>query len=343
MGALTNSGSRPFTVKEFKATTGDYFRSRFGTYTRPEYKMPQDGLLEPKYLGMSVEDVYADIVKTQPDDEKSDDGNDGNDDGNDGNDDGKGDSGQGDSGQGNGNKPKAPDWGRVEDAINGDGEALTADDIKEAEKEIDQLVTTAENISKGRGDMPGTLSEAIAANNEASQEWSDVLKEILVEQNPCDFSFNKLNRMYGVLGGILPSVEKDGMGPIAIFADASGSVSPKEFNQFMSDINIICEDLMPESVTLVQFDSFAATHETVEQGDAPEQVRLRHGGTDFRAPFNYCEKNDLLDDFAAIIVFTDGGDNHYADEPDCPVIWASTGAFWQGDPPYGQIVNVKFT
>ena len=110
----------------------------------------------------------------------------------------------------------------------------------------------------------------------------------------------------------------------------------------MSDISIICEELNPESVTLIQFDWDCAEPEVIEQGDEPELKRRRTGGTRFSAPFEYAEKHDLMNDFEAIIVFTDGGDDQYADEPDCPVIWASTGAFWQGNPPYGEVVGVKF-
>ena len=44
-----------------------------------------------------------------------------------------------------------------------------------------------------------------------------------------------------------------------------------------------------------------------------------------------------------IVFFTDGGDNRYPEEhPDCPVIWATTGAFWGGDPPFGEVVQVRF-
>ena len=49
-----------------------------------------------------------------------------------------------------------------------------------------------------------------------------------------------------------------------------------------------------------------------------------------------------MDDFQMILFFTDGGDNGYPEEPPCPVIWASTGAFWGGNPPFGECVQVKF-
>jgi hypothetical protein len=62
-----------------------------------------------------------------------------------------------------------------------------------------------------------------------------------------------------------------------------------------------------------------------------------------RDRFNYADAQDLSDDFDMILFFTDGGDSHYPEnEPECPVIWASTGAFWGGNPPFGDCVQVRF-
>ena len=230
----------------------------------------------------------------------------------------------------------------MSDATGEDGEALTPDEIQEVERELTRQISTAVSIAKGRGQLPSGFADAISADNAPSQDWSDIIQASLQDDAPSDFSFSKPNRFH--MGGdiIMPSVERDGMGPIAIFADASGSVSSGEFAQFMSDISAICEELNPESVMLIQFDTDCAEPEYLERGDTPELVRRKDGGTTFSAPFKYAEKHDLLDDLEAIIVFTDGGDNQYADEPDCKVIWATTGAFWNGKPPYGEVVSVTF-
>ena len=297
-----------------------------GDFSREDYRMPEDGLFDAKYFGMSTEEVY-DILKKEADADP-DKGDEGDDESQPGNDQGQGEN------EGQGDCP----WGGVSDGTNEDGEELTPEEVAQAEKEINRQINTAANIAKGRGQMPGGLSDAITADNAPSQDWQDVLQDALKQLVPSDFSFARPNRFYPDM----PSIDKTGMGPLGIFADASGSVSPEEFSQFMSDISVICDDLQPESVTLIQFDWDCAEPEVIEQGDEPELKRRRTGGTRFSAPFEYAEKHDLMDDFEAIIVFTDGGDDQYADEPDCPVIWASTGAFWQGNPPYGEVVGVKF-
>jgi predicted metal-dependent peptidase len=99
---------------------------------------------------------------------------------------------------------------------------------------------------------------------------------------------------------------------------------------------------LPETVTFIQFDSEAGEPEVVERGEEPVYKRGRCGGTRFSAPFEKAEKLGILDDFDVIIVFTDGGADDFPEEPNCPVIWATTGAFWGGNPPFGEVVQVKF-
>ena len=110
----------------------------------------------------------------------------------------------------------------------------------------------------------------------------------------------------------------------------------------MSDLREICENLMPEQVTMIRFDSYAGEPEIIERGDEPEYTRKRGGGTRFRAAFDKADEHGLLDEADVCIVFTDGGADDYPVEPPCPVIWASTGAFWGGPPPFGECVQVTF-
>ena len=232
-----------------------------------------------------------------------------------------------------------PDWGNIEDATGDDGEALTAEELAEVEKTLDNQIATAVEVAKGRGQMPAGIAEAIDAENTPSQDWQDVLSDFLSDQVPSDLTFDRTNRYYSTDEFIMPAVSKEGIGNIAIFADASGSVSQREFNQFMSDVSDITDELSPESVTLIQFDTKCAEPEIIERGDTPELIRRRSGGTRFKAPFKFCQENDMMGDFDAIIVFTDGGADDYVD---VPVIWATTGTFWGGPPPWGEVVGVNF-
>lgn len=306
------------------------------------YRMPEDGLLDPRFVGMSTEEVY-DILdaekKSKPKPENKP-----------GEGEGSG-SGSGDEtspdnteGEGEGEDEDEDDcpWGHVEDAVNEEtGEALTPDELAEAEKEIAQTISVATGIARNRGQMPGALASAIIAADKPSIDWQEEMRETVVDYFPDDFSFAKQNRRY--LGGelVIPALDGEQRGHACIMTDASGSVTQTEFSQFMGDSLYICREMGFEQVTLIQFDWTACEPEELEAGEEPEMIRRRTGGTRFRAPFDKADDLDILDTFDLIIVFTDGGDDQYPNEPDCPVIWATTGEFWGGPPPFGHVIKVK--
>jgi predicted metal-dependent peptidase len=219
---------------------------------------------------------------------------------------------------------------------------LNPKELAEAERKLLHDVTTAANIAKGRGQLPAWLDELIEELKSPSQDWAEVLRDMLADTIPNDFSFERLNRMHLDSDIVMPSNDREGLGHVGMFTDASGSVSEPEFVQFCSEWREISEELQPETMTLIQFDSQAGEPEVVERGEEPTYKRGRCGGTRFSAPFKKAEKLGILDDFDVIIVFTDGGDDTWPEEPDCPVIWATTGAFWGGPPPFGECVQVKF-
>jgi predicted metal-dependent peptidase len=294
-----------------------------GNVRRAEYRPPTDCLFDPKYWGMTEEQIYSSLLKDQPEPEDGD--------GDDGDDKQPGD----DQGQGQGNP--CP-WGNFEDPTGEDGEALTDAEMSEAEQKVAEMVATAENVTKARGAMSAGASGAVKAAARASVNWEDELQDYAAQTIQSDYTYKRRNRMFDA--DYLPSMDRTGLGHVGIFTDASGSVSGAEFSQFMADLMVIFEELNPSMMTLIQFDHDAADPEIIEMGDEPQMIRRLSGGTRFSAPFERAAKDDLLDDLDCIIVFTDGGDCHYAEEPPCPVIWASTGAFYNGDPPYGDIVQV---
>tara|TARA_R110000823_G_scaffold285140_1_gene403608 strand:- start:170 stop:1450 length:1281 start_codon:yes stop_codon:yes gene_type:complete len=288
------------------------------------YRMPQDGLLDTRFAGANTGEIYDILTKEDAQQE------------------GKqpqpGEDGQ--PGEGNGSPEPCP-WGNVEDATGQQGEALGAEDLKDAERDLAQVISIAAGVARGRGQLPGALGDAIQAADREGADWKDVLRDYITEATPNDINFSRRNRRHLNSPCIVPGRDLEGLGHVCFMTDASGSVTAKEFSQFMGDGLTIIDQFDPEKVTLIQFDWNAADPEELDQGETPKQVRLKSGGTRFRAPFERAERDDILGDFDLIILFTDGGDDQWPEEPDCPVIWASTGAF-HIPPPFGQCVQVKF-
>ena len=296
------------TDREFMGQTRDFF-IKWTNYSNEVYRMPDDGLLDPSLWGKSEDEIYKILEKNRPED----------------------------------SEPEKCPWGEFTDAVNENGEPLTAEETADVSRDISRIVATAEDVAKARGQMPAIISDTIDANKAPSQAWEDIIEGKLDASIPKDLTYDRPHRYH--FGGdlLMPSISKDGVGHVGMMLDASGSVSTPECVQAFSDSVAIVETLAPERITLIQFDHTACEPETIEQGELPEMVRRRTGGTNFRAPFEMARDRDLMDEFDVIVFFTDGGDNRYPEEhPDCPVIWATTGAFWGGDPPFGEVVQVRF-
>ena len=64
------------------------------------------------------------------------------------------------------------------------------------------------------------------------------------------------------------------------------------------------------------------------------------GGTRFAPVFNWINRQNDTPDFC--IMFTDLG-SHFEEEPEYPVLWASTVPIWEGinEPPFGEAVEIE--
>ena len=281
------------------------------------YNMPSDGLYDPIYDGMITDEVAALLMRKQPP---------------------KGGGRPCEEGEGEG---PTGNWGEVFKAEGKEGD-LTEKELEKLESDLRKQIVQAEQTAKSRGNMSATLRESIDQLREPTTAWADKLRDMMIDTIAKDYTFERPNRMFMESEVIMPTVEKYGLGHVAFFVDDSGSVSNTEMSQFAADCQFIFDELAPERITVIHFDSRGAEPIEVEQGEEFKLERILHGGTDFRAPFRKASECGLDDEIDVAIVLTDGGDYNFPDEPPYPVIWGTTGAFMQGNPPFGDILAVKF-
>jgi predicted metal-dependent peptidase len=99
---------------------------------------------------------------------------------------------------------------------------------------------------------------------------------------PADYRWTPPNRRYIAAGLYLPSVFREGIGPIVIGVDTSGSIGTHELAQFAGEISAIAEEAQPESIHVVYCD---AAVQSWQQFGSSEPIQLEPkggGGTDFR-------------------------------------------------------------
>lgn len=273
-------------------------------------ELPDDCLADPQYDGMSADTIYNRL----PDD--------------------KGDDG-GDPGDQPGNEP-----GDSPGDTGGCGEVFDAPadvSVEEIEAEIKQKVVQAAHSARAQGKLPGNMESMIDDLLKPVVDWKSKLREHFERVFPSDYSWMRPNRRYVHQGLYLPGVEKDGTGHIVVGVDTSSSVSDDEIKQFIGEINSICEDVVPEKVTVIycHTDVWA-----VDEFEADEDFTVRPrrgGGTEFVPVFEEVEKRGIQP--KALIYLTDLGCHGYPTTPSYPVIWGATDRY--STPPFGEVIDVN--
>jgi len=284
-------------------------------------ELPDDCLADPQYEGMSADTIYNRL----PDDK----GDDGGDPGED----------KGEDGDQPGDQPSNQPGDSPGDT-GGCGEVFDAPadvSVEEIEAEIKQKVVQAAHSARAQGKLPGNMESMIDDMLKPVVDWKSKLREHFERVFPSDYSWMRPNRRFLHEGLYLPGVEKDGTGHIVVGVDTSSSVSDDEIKQFIGEINSICEDVVPEKVTVIycHTDVWA-----VDEFEADEDFTVRPrrgGGTEFVPVFEEVEKRGIQP--KALIYLTDLGCNGYPTTPSYPVIWGATDRY--STPPFGEVIDVK--
>ena len=141
------------------------------------------------------------------------------------------------------------------------------------------------------------------------------------------------------MGIYLPSMQSNSVGPLAIIMDTSGSVSMKERESYLAEINAIKAELKPEKVYVLMIDTEVA--ECFEFGvydDISSLDMTGGGGTDMAPGFKYIE--ECLPDTETILCFSDlEFFGHWPEESTTPTIWLSTSAV--DEAPWGIVVQTN--
>lgn len=267
------------------------------------FDLPKGGLIDPKYRGMSAEDIYP-LLPAPKEDE------DGNAEG--------------------GNDPGG--MGGVKDVP-----AKSKAELNEIEAKVKQAVSQAAMAAKKAGKLPADMERLVSEVLEPQVAWQDVLARFLTEIARNDYSWKKPNRRYIPSGIYLPSLENEEIGKIALIVDTSGSIGEHELNAFAGEMQAILSTFrVPFDVLYVD-----AEFQGIQHIEPDEEIKLKlkgGGGTDFKPGFEYLNEQDELP--KAVVYFTDMECYSFPDEPEYPVLWAQLGSY-RNEPPFGEVIKVR--
>ena len=250
------------------------------------FELPEGGLIDSQYAGMSAEEVYAKL----PNDDQEHDapggvvmvgsfGPDGN-------------------GQGDGDQQSQDDGSNQPQ--------VTPEQIQAEEQRVKEMASAAATAAKMAGKLPGGMERLVDELLETHTPWEDMLRKYMTRPASHDYSWSKPSRRFIGAGMYMPSsYSDDGMGPVVIGVDMSGSIGQRELSMFISEVKQIVEDARPSSVDVVYFDSKVSHVDHFDEPSAMDISMKMHGGggTDFRPVFDWVAANNVEAD--VVVMLTD--------------------------------------
>jgi len=176
----------------------------------------------------------------------------------------------------------------------------------------------------------------------AKVNWKDALREFVssVCKGKDDSTWAKPNRRWLQHDVYMPSTISETMGRLVVAVDTSGSITGDAINRFLSEVVGIMNNVNPELVDLLYWDSEVAGHEVYGQGDGDKLMSSTKpkggGGTDVNAVFDYV-KEKIPNSLEACIILTDGYTPYPSTPPSYPVLWVMTTDVVA---PFGQIIRI---
>ena len=146
-------------------------------------------------------------------------------------------------------------------------------------------------MSGSPGKLPGEVEVYLDKLLNPKLPWEQILANFLVATAPDDYSFRKPNRRY-MPDYYLPSLHSDGIGEIAVAVDTSGSVSDEEFLRFITEVQAIQTRMNPTKMTVIDFDYEIRDIHTVHEGKDVKNLKFSgRGGTYIKPVLEWAKKN----------------------------------------------------
>jgi predicted metal-dependent peptidase len=243
----------------------------------------------------------------------------------------------------------------------GDGEGLPqgldehdwegAQSMSEQEKEA-QAKEVESALRQGSilvGKMGGNVDRNISEMLVPKINWKDALREFVksVTQGKDQTTWRRLHKRYIASDIIMPSSYDEKVGGIVIGIDTSGSIGTEELTQFLSEVKSICDEVSPEKIDVLYWDTHVASRETYQGSELSNLVESTKpaggGGTEPACVPKYMHKHDMKGE--CLLMLTDG----YIPDQDpsrweigMPVLWCVKGNRHFNDTKVvGKVVHVE--
>lgn len=274
------------------------------------FELPPNPLCDERFRDKCAEEIYRELEQEEQEKDS-----------------------QGKSQQGQGQSQQPSPQGEVI------GEVTDAENPSEAEEQAKQGVEQAKALAKRMGKLPKSIERNLG-NISSSGDPRELLARFITEQAQSDYSWQRPNKRYIPHDLYVPSLYNKTLGKFVIAVDTSGSISQAEIQKSVEFI-LSCLDSLADfgsvqAVTVVYCDTVVQRVEELEVGQTCKP--LGGGGTDFKPPFAYVDKEEIQP--AGMIYLTDGKCDSFPNAPTYPVLWGLFCACAHFKPPFGETVEL---
>jgi predicted metal-dependent peptidase len=234
------------------------------------------------------------------------------------------------------NTPREGGFGEVLDATDDDGNPAGEGQANRQASDWAVAAQQALQAAKGQGHGTSDFERRLRESRESTQDWRGILRAFVAATALSDYRWSPPNRRFVAAGIYLPSLHREGTGPLVIGVDTSGSISERELDQFAGEISAISDQAQPERIHVVYCDE-AVTGVQEFGPSEPIELEPKGGeGTDFRPVFQWAEDNGI--EPACLIYLTDLDCTRYPDvPPSYPVLWVTSS---RRSAPFGETVRI---
>ena len=198
------------------------------------------------------------------------------------------------------------------------GDLVPVFDKVEQTKVIAKVVAAEQQAQMGKeaGSLPREVKLVLDKFLNPVLPWNQILHQWLSVVSKDDYSFRRPNRRHDEY---LPSLSgNNGLEGLVYFFDLSGSTTDKQVTQFNTETWKIHQDLQPEKMTLITFDT--VLHDVIEFAWDEEYQTLEvhgRGGTSLEEVYEYIVEHKP----PAVVIFTDLHVRPMPADPLVPIFW----------------------
>ena len=227
-------------------------------------------------------------------------------------------------------------------------EEMPAEEVEASAKEIESALRQGAILA---GKMKGEVSREIQDLLTPKVDWKEALRDFVKStmQGKDQTTWRRLHKRYIGLDIIMPSSYSEQIGSIVVAIDTSGSIGQEELSQFLSEVKLICDEVTPESLDLLYWDTEVASHETYrghELSTVTDVTKAKGGGgTSPECVPKYMHENNISPE--CLIMLTDGHINRQKDKDwnvisPIPIMWCVKGnSRFNSNSVQGKVVHVE--